>query len=424
MDKNESLEAMTFPSSSTYTIIEELGRGGMGVVYLAEKNCEGVLDYVVLKSILTVNETNVKRLRQEANVATMLRHENIVKTYGLESIPLSMLPRSLAQSMDEKHSGATVQRTKDFKRRKLEAPGGKHSARRSDSGLGAINDSGKKMYMMAMDFIDGADLDNILRAHFDRGLLMPPQLAAFAISRICRALAYAHEWIVHRDISPENILINNQGVAKLTDFGIAVAADDADQGFAGKLHFMAPEQLGREQVDGRADMFALGLVAYQAVTGIPVYVLKGGLDFKGMVEYVKQQMSNDIVPPHMVREDVPKELSKIIMRMLAMDKKQRFSDMHECSAEIEGGYLYAKGFGPTNNSLMAYIDIFEHQFQKYTNDQLRNLTFLKNAEGKIQLKRKLKWDDYSKLGKKMILGQKGTNSNIYRAIAKLNAAAG
>lgn len=93
------LRGFSFASSSSYTIVEELGRGGMGVVYLVEKNCEGVLDYVVFKSFKTLDEEQEARLRNEANIATFLRHENIVKTYGLEACRLSGMPAEFQRSL-------------------------------------------------------------------------------------------------------------------------------------------------------------------------------------------------------------------------------------------------------------------------------------------------------------------------------------
>ena len=95
-----ALRGFSFPSSSSYTIVEELGRGGMGVVYLVEKNCGGVLDYVVFKSFKTLDDEQEARLRNEANIATFLRHENIVKTYGLEYCKLSDMPEQFRKNLN------------------------------------------------------------------------------------------------------------------------------------------------------------------------------------------------------------------------------------------------------------------------------------------------------------------------------------
>src|SRR5207244_1246040 len=95
------LSGLKFASSSTYTIVGEIGRGGMGIVLLAEKNSEGVADLVALKTIRTKSTDHEMRLKQEANIATGLRHENIVKTYGLEAIPYGQLPPEFLQEFDK-----------------------------------------------------------------------------------------------------------------------------------------------------------------------------------------------------------------------------------------------------------------------------------------------------------------------------------
>src|SRR5258706_11867263 len=95
------LSGLKFTSSSTYTVVGEIGRGGMGIVLLAEKNSEGVADLVALKTIRTKSADQELRLKQEANIATGLRHENIVKTYGLEAIPYSQLPPEFLQEFDK-----------------------------------------------------------------------------------------------------------------------------------------------------------------------------------------------------------------------------------------------------------------------------------------------------------------------------------
>ena len=94
-----TLTDFNFESQTTYAFVEEIGRGGMGIVYLASRNSGGVADYVVLKTLKTLGDQDENALRQEANLAAQLRHENIVKTYGLESIPLSAMPKSFLANL-------------------------------------------------------------------------------------------------------------------------------------------------------------------------------------------------------------------------------------------------------------------------------------------------------------------------------------
>jgi serine/threonine protein kinase len=383
-----NLAGTSFRSSSTYTLLKEIGRGGMGIVFLAEKDNEGVKDYIVLKSIKTLSEEHENRLRKEANIATSLRHENIVKTYGLESIPFHSLPESFVKELQ----GLSFNRSKihlnqyspiarvmgtAFYNKKIMIEHAKFDAA----------NSGKKLFLIAMDYIHGTDLRILHWRHRKRSLLIPCPLSGFIISRICRALNYAHQYIVHRDISPENILINEQGVCKLTDFGVAATNEEEMKLFAGKLDYMSPEQIKQQAMDARTDIFALGLVAYEITTGICIYETPPNLSFDEQKDYIVRKMDMGIIPPHKVCPDVPEKLSQIIMKMLIKDKDKRFQSMAEVGDALEQKYIYAHGFGPTNNSLAAYLEIFNNEFKQYTQEQLRQLNFLKNQDGKVALTR-------------------------------------
>jgi serine/threonine-protein kinase len=131
-------------------------------------------------------------------------------------------------------------------------------------------------YFIAMEFIPGPTLRNIIDRHREVGKAMPQTLAAYIASRVCRALDFAHNFvgpdgnrldIVHRDVSPGNIMATWDGHIKLADFGIAKARtsiDPASDGIRiGKKHYMSPEQLTGLEVDGRSDVFSLGLVLYE-----------------------------------------------------------------------------------------------------------------------------------------------------------------
>jgi serine/threonine protein kinase len=111
----DSLKGLEFDSTSTYTLVEEIGRGGMGIVFLAEKHAEGVTDYVVLKTLKTFSPEYIAMLKKEANIATGLRHENIVKTYGLEAVPYGDLPATFTGavqgvSFEQAHRNLHVRR--------------------------------------------------------------------------------------------------------------------------------------------------------------------------------------------------------------------------------------------------------------------------------------------------------------------------
>ena len=405
MEELPSLEDVSFASTSNYTIMYELGRGGMGIVYLAERNSEGVMDHVVLKTIRTIEPKQIEYLRKEANIATFLRHENIVKTYGLEAIPLSKLPPRFREQLHtlKPQTEENLQAKKMYRPKLIPPKGsladkqGKFHSRQTSKELR----DDEKLYCMAMDYVEGFDLGYLNGGHIKVDLLIPAPLAAFIISRICRALGYAHKFIVHRDISPENIMVNSHGVAKLTDFGIAVAAGQQKE-FAGKLAYMSPEQLTGDKIDGRSDIFSLGLVAYQIVTGISLFAQPREMNFSEYVQYIAGQMAMGFPEPKEIRYDIPVELSNIISKMIETDVDKRYQSSEDVGNDLEKKYLYAKGFGPTNNSLAAYIELFQGDFKRIDQSKLKQLTFLRDENDKIAVHRLFSYDTYTKLGHKMI----------------------
>lgn len=377
----------------------------MGIVYLAEKYCEGVSDLVVIKTIRSMNEKQLDMLKSEANIAAALRHENIVRTFGLEAIPFDRLP---AEFQDELYSY----------RESNGAGGGRGKELMSSLRMGQFrtvmdftehplmidesDDGGKRLYLIVMEYIEGWDLREIHSKHIRAGSLLPISLNAFIISRLCRALEYAHQYIVHRDLSPENVLISHQGVTKLMDFGIAVAADQEAFGLSGKIQYMAPEQVRNEHVDNRSDIFALGLVAYQMLTGISLFLTPNGLDFRAQADYYEQLLVNEILPPHEICLDVPEAYSRIIMKMLALDPEDRYQKIDEVGSDIEKKFIYAEGFGPTNNSLAAYLKMFESDFQIYTKEDLQQLAFMADDDNTYQLKRKIRKSLYTDEGHRLL----------------------
>jgi eukaryotic-like serine/threonine-protein kinase len=400
-----SLKDLCFQSAATLTFVEEIGRGGMGIVYLAEKYSEGVSDFVVIKTIRSMNDKQLDMLRGEANIATALRHENIVRTFGLEAIPFDRLPVEFQDELNSYRESAGN-------------AGGKGMRLLSDLRMGQfrtmadfteqpmllsdIRATGKRLYLIVMEYIEGRDLREIHSRHIRAGALLPVPLSAFVVSRLCRALGYAHQYIVHRDISPENIIISNQGVTKLMDFGIAVAADQEAFGLAGKIQYMAPEQVRNETVDNRSDIFALGLVAYYMVTGISLFLTPNGLDFQEQAVRYEELLEKEIIPPHDICEDIPEAYSDIIMKMLALDPEDRYPAIDQVGSDIEKKFIYAEGFGPTNNSLAAYLKIFESDFQMHTVEDLQQLAFMVEGDNASHLKRILRKELYSERGRKFI----------------------
>ncbi len=407
---SSSLTGISFQSAATFSFIEEIGRGGMGIVYLAEKHSEDVRDLVVLKTIRTMQDHQLDRLKHEANIAATLRHENIVRTFGLESIPFENLPVEFKDDLSVFIHGESFDKTRGSEYMTNIRMGLTQAVEDSDNRklLDSKKDNGgKRLFLIVMEYIDGWDLRNIHSKHIKAGLLVPVKFNAFIISRICRALEYAHQYIVHRDISPENILVNDQGVTKLMDFGLAVAADQETFGLAGKIQYMAPEQVINSYVDNRSDIFSLGLVAYRLLTGISPFLPPSGMDFRQQTEYYGKMLDKEIVPPHEICVDVPEEYSRIVMKMLAIDSSMRYQKIDKVGREIEKKFIYAEGFGPTNNSLAAYLKLFDLDFQVYDDDDLEQLAFMADDNDEFVFKRKLQKELYTERGRQIVKSRRG-----------------
>ncbi len=401
-----SLTGISFQSATRFTFRKEIGRGGMGIVYLAEKQSEGVSDFVVLKTIRTMRGKQIEMLKHEANIAATLRHENIVRTFGMEAIPFDRLPDAFRDQItsfepQEIPDGPGADEFLTCIRMGLT-----QAVQQSNSETAVLlpNDDhlGKRLYLIVMEYIEGWDLRKIHTQHIQAGALLPIILNAFIISRVCRALEYAHRFIVHRDLSPENILINHQGVTKLMDFGLAVAADQQSYGLAGKIQYMAPEQVLGGAVDNRSDIFALGLVAYHLLTGISLFVPPKGLDFMAQADHYGKLLEREIPPPHEICRDIPRAYSQIIMKMLAINPDSRYQNIDEAGSEIEKRYIYAEGFGPTNNSLAAYRNIFESDFRNLTEPDLQHLSFMSVDGCYDGLKRKISKELYTEKGRELL----------------------
>ncbi len=412
------LENVSFESAVVYTILEEIGRGGMGVVYLAERSCMGVSDLVVLKSIRSVSSEEEAQLLKEANVATRLRHENIVKTYGLEALPYSALPDDVRRDIGSRKTDLEPPPERPRLRRgqRKEAPDPRHRLRSASVMMPSVQE--KKLLLIVMDYVDGLDLLSVFLSHMKGGYLVPPLLCAFIITRICRALAYAHEYIIHRDISLDNIMIDRHGVCRLSDFGIAAAAtDEASRQIAGKTIYMAPEVYSGGTVDERIDVFGLGVCLYQMLTGIMPLWTDPEQPFEKQEEEVRSQLAAGIPPPHEVRTDVPEEVSRIVERMMEPDPERRYDRIGLVGDELERNYLYARGFGPTNNSLAAYVRLFESGFRDALAEELGQLSFLRDEAGQVQIQRPLRLGEFTRKGLELVKARKG--SPLYRKLAQL-----
>jgi serine/threonine protein kinase len=218
--------------------------------------------------------------------------------------------------------------------------------------------SGSGDYYVVMEFVNGLPLRRLLDHHIHRVKSLPVPLAVHIASRIARGLAYAHTFqdnsgrcldIVHRDVCPSNILITREGLAKLTDFGIAKAASMTSLGdhiLAGKVNYMAPEQADCLQVDFRADQFALGAVLFEMLAGTPLR--PDELDPQD-VPFAELE-----IPWHSLPSDVDPDLVGVLKRCLSPDPAARYDETSELATTLEW-IIYRDGYGPTIQTVEAHL---------------------------------------------------------------------
>ena len=259
-----------------YEILDELGRGGMAIVFKAkEKQLDREVAIKVLPFSLAFDREFVERFQREARTSARLEHPNIIPIYR-------------------------------------------------------VGKSGRIIYFV-MKFLRGKPLSNVLGT---RGSLPPAEIKKI-LAEVGRALAYAHKKeIVHRDIKPDNIMFDEHGHAVVTDFGIAKAASGGKltgTGMSiGTPHYMSPEQAKAQPLDGRSDLYSLGVVAYQCLTG--------GVPFDGEDSFsigYKHIMEEIPTPP--LENPEKRQLFEIVRKMMAKTPAQRFQNADELVSVLESG---------------------------------------------------------------------------------------
>ena len=266
---------MTELLDNRYEIIRRLGSGGMADVYLARDTQLGrQVAIKVLYKRYARDEEFVARFRREAQSAAALNHPHIVSIYD-----------------------------------RGEAEGS---------------------YYIAMEYLEGKSLKDVIS---DEGPLEPARATEYA-GQILQALQFAHEHkVIHRDIKPHNIVINGRGQVKVTDFGIARAGTSPAMTETGSIigtaQYLSPEQAKGKAVEQSSDLYSLGVVLYEMLTGrVP-------FEGENPVAIALKHLSDEPVPPQALVPEIPDNLNAVVMRALAKDPRDRYSSAEEFMADLD-----------------------------------------------------------------------------------------
>src|ERR1700694_5160989 len=253
--------------NARYHIIRQLGEGGMGEVYLAfDRELDRDVALKLIRTELTSHPAILERFRREIQLATRITHKNVLRVYD----------------------------------------------------LGDANG----LKFLTMQYCDGTDLSAVLRRE---GMPLPRVIEVFR--QICEGLGAAHEQgVIHRDLKPQNIMIDRQGHVLITDFGLAKSFEQVSLTEAGKIigtpHYMSPEQVKGVPLDQRSDIYSLGVMLYEMLTGTVPFT--GSSAYEIMIQRIQKtpraaSAHNPKTPPYLL---------KILQRCLEPDPALRYSSMN------------------------------------------------------------------------------------------------
>ena len=307
-------------SVGRYVVRRKLAEGGMADIYLASAvGAEGFAKDVVIKVVrpfLSTDPQFVQMFIAEARLASRLNHANIVQIF-------------------------------DF---------GRHEER----------------YFLAMEYVRGASLWDLRKRCQELGVPFPPTLAAEICAQVARGLQYAHTLseggrqlgVVHRDVTPHNVLLSYDGVVKLTDFGIAKASTSrtAPGMLKGKFAYMSPEQSRGEPVDARTDVFALGIVLWEMLTGGRLF------DGDSDLAVLRAVQGSLIAPPSRLNPDVPQELSDVVMKALSRRVEERFQSASEVERAL-ATYVLRNAETVEDHSVSLFLqEMFREEYAFHPED--------------------------------------------------------
>ena len=303
--------------SGRYEIIEQVGVGGMSYVYKAfDAKKKKVVAIKILKEELSIDDEFVRKFKSEALACKDIRQENVISAFD-------------------------------------------------------VVDEGN-MHYIVMEYIEGTTLNKYIK---QKGKLSNEETINISL-QVAKGIRAAHKkGIIHRDIKPQNIVINNDGVAKITDFGIARAITSTTKNISviGTVHYISPEQVRNTKVDFRSDIYSFGCTMYEMITGEVPFEGEAPLDI------IISHLRNNLTAPHIKNPEVYGSLEKIILKAARMIPMERYQNMDEMIADLEkavkdkeGDYIRESSYDEDEEGKTVIItdedmQVIKAVSQKYSN---------------------------------------------------------
>jgi serine/threonine protein kinase len=287
-----SLDADKLPRPfGPYTLVRKLATGGMAEVYVARARGLGGFEKAVALKVIHPqfgeDEHFVRMLVDEAKLSVLLTHANIAQTFD----------------------------------------------------LGCVDGR----YFILMELVEGADASKLVKKSYVRGQQLPIEAAVYITQHTASGLDYAHKKkasdgtkleVIHRDVSPQNVLVSLSGEVKVADFGIAKAAlrtSETEVGvIKGKYYYMSPEQAWADPMDHRSDIFSTGVVLYELLTGRMLYQLEDNLP-----QLLDRVRKAQVEPPSRHRPEIPRELDQVVLKALARKPDDRYATSADFASALE-----------------------------------------------------------------------------------------
>ena len=302
-----------------YLLLEKIGSGGMAEIFKAVvRGAEDFQKVVVIKRILlgySRDPSFVKMFVDEARITAPLQHANIVSIYEFDQV--------------------------------------------------------EGQYYLAMELVHGRDLQRVMARANKVGRTLTPELAVHIVSEVCKALWYAYNardpygnplQIIHRDVSPSNVLVSFDGEVKVTDFGVAKAATSSgDQGggvLKGKLGYMSPEQVMGRDVDHRSDIFSLGVILFETLTLKRMFL--GRTDLQTLINVRDADVEKRLAR----HPEIEAGLADILRKVLAKDREKRYRNAQDFLGDLQD-WLYARNHRVGSAQLASFIrDLFPEESEQ------------------------------------------------------------